>query len=85
VGYSRVGSIRSMFERYKTVVRCDRGHLYTTIWMPLVSIKAIRLGNARLQRCPVGGHWANTRKVNPEELSPEQAAEAAAVHDARVP
>ena len=37
-----------------TVVRCREGHLYTTIWIPGASLKALRLGWARLQYCPVG-------------------------------
>ena len=39
------------------VARCQQGHLFTTIWVPGASIKAVRLGWARLQRCPVGDHW----------------------------
>jgi len=38
------------------VVRCRRGHLFTTIWLPGVSLKAARLGWWRFQRCPVGNH-----------------------------
>ena len=38
-----------------TVVRCRQGHLYTTIWIPLASLKAVRLGWWRLQYCPVAG------------------------------
>ena len=40
------------------VVRCTEGHLFTTIWVPGVSLKAVRLGWFRFQRCPVGEHWA---------------------------
>lgn len=68
-----------------TVVRCSQGHLYTTIWIPLVSLKAIRLGSQRYQRCPVGKHWALTRPVPEEERTEEERQEAATHHDVRIP
>lgn len=37
-------------------VRCRAGHVFTTIWVPGVSIKAIRFGKRRYQWCPVGEH-----------------------------
>jgi hypothetical protein len=55
----------------KIVVRCSKGHLFTTFWSPLGSFKAIRLGPARYQRCPVGNHWAMVRPVRDAELSAE--------------
>ncbi len=36
------------------VVRCRRGHVFTTIWIPGVKLKAIDLVVARIQYCPVG-------------------------------
>ncbi|MCG3756406.1 hypothetical protein [Amycolatopsis sp. Poz14] len=33
-----------------TIVQCSEGHYFSTIWLPLVSFKAIRLGDRRLQR-----------------------------------
>jgi hypothetical protein len=48
-GYSGIGG--------RTLVRCRQGHLFRTIWVPGVSIKAIRLGWYRAQFCPVGRHW----------------------------
>lgn len=45
-----------MFERFDVPVRCSAGHLFTTIWMPIASIKAVRLGGERWQYCPVGHH-----------------------------
>lgn len=75
-----------MFERFDTPVRCSAGHLFTTIWVPLGSLKAVRLGGERYQYCPVGRHWAT---VTPLDLdgSPtaEQLAEADQVHDVRIP
>lgn len=67
------------------VVRCRAGHLFTTLWVPLGSIKAVRLGAYRLQRCPVGHHWSLVSPVDPESLSPTDLAEARSHHDAWVP
>ena len=67
------------------VVRCAQGHLFTTIWLPGISLKAVRLGMARYQRCPVGKHWSTVRPVPLNELSDEQRIEAARVHDLRIP
>src|SRR5262249_28448593 len=56
----------------ETIVRCRRGHLFTTIWIPGVSLKAIRLGWWRLQRCPVGGHWSLVAPVREAALSADE-------------
>jgi hypothetical protein len=69
----------------RTVVRCREGHLFTTIWIPGVSVKALRLGWARLQRCPVGGHWSLVTPVRVADLSEAERADADAHHDLRVP
>ena len=53
---------------FKTVVRCRDEHLFTTIWIPGVSLKAIRLGAVRLQYCPVGQHFTSVRPVKEVEL-----------------
>ncbi len=50
-------------------VRCRRGHLFTTLWIPGVSLKAIRLGWWRIQRCPVGPHWSLVRPMKKSELT----------------
>ena len=34
-------------------VRCRRGHLFTTTWIPGASLKAVRLGPWRLAACLV--------------------------------
>ena len=44
-------------------VRCSKGHTFQTNWSPFGSFKAIRLGPARYQRCPVGAHWSLVRPV----------------------
>jgi hypothetical protein len=67
------------------VVRCRQGHLFTTIWVPLASLKAVRLGWWRFQRCPVGRHWSLVSPVRASELSEEQRLAAAAAKDVRIP
>jgi hypothetical protein len=74
-----------MFESFDRPVRCSAGHLYTTIWIPFGSFKAARMGYYRIQRCPVGHHWAKTYKLDPATLSEEQRARAASVHDIHIP
>ena len=54
------------------VVRCRRGHLFTTIWVPGVSVKAFRLGWWRIQRCPVGRHWSFVTPVKRTELTDDE-------------
>jgi len=74
-----------MFERFDKVVRCDEGHMFTTIWIWGGSLKAFRLGTRRYQRCPVGHHWSIVRLVDPGELSEAEREAAAAVHDVHIP
>jgi hypothetical protein len=68
-----------------TPVRCSQGHVFTTIWIPGVSLKSIRLGWWRFQRCPVGQHWTLVRPVRPADLSVDELASAATHRDVRVP
>ena len=67
------------------VVRCRDGHLFTTIWIPAVSIKALRLGPWRVQRCPVGHHWTIVTPVKEADLTAEQLVGAREHHDRRLP
>lgn len=76
-GYSGMGR--------NQIVRCRNGHLFTTIWVPGVSLKAVRLGRSRFQRCPVGGHWSMVTPVKDEGLSEEDRQSAAAYRDIRIP
>lgn len=69
----------------KTVVRCRQGHLFTTIWVPGASVKAVRLGWWRFQRCPVGNHWTVVAPVKTAELSDEERRLAEQQHDVPVP
>jgi hypothetical protein len=68
-----------------SVVRCRKGHLFTTIWIPGGSLKAVRLGWWRFQRCPVGRHWSLVTPVRETDLSEEDRRLAAQRHDVRIP
>jgi hypothetical protein len=65
----------------KTVLRCSKGHLFTTTWIEGGSLKAVRLGLlTRYQRCPVGKHWAIVHPVKDEDLTDDERRLAADVH-----
>jgi hypothetical protein len=74
-----------MFESFDTPVRCSAGHLFTTIWAPGASFKAVRLGGERWQHCPVGHHWAMVTPLDEGSATADELAAAARVHDARIP
>ena len=75
-----------MFESFDTPVRCSAGHLFTTIWVPLASLKAVRLGWTRYEHCPVGHHWATVTRLDDDPATTEEELkEAALVHDVRIP
>ena len=84
-----VGTLVARLFGYKvggsTVVRCRHGHLFTTIWIPGASLKAVRLGWARFQRCPVGKHWSLVTPVNVAKLSEEEREFAVSRRDTRLP
>jgi len=67
------------------VVRCRRGHVFTTIWVPGASIKALRLGPWRVQRCPAGGHWSLVTPVRRKDLTAKERCDADATRDVRLP
>jgi hypothetical protein len=54
---------------FNTPVRCREGHLFRTIWLPGVNLKALDLVVARVQRCPVGRHWSLVTPVRDSDLS----------------
>ncbi|MGA2836194.1 MAG: hypothetical protein ABSF84_06315 [Acidimicrobiales bacterium] len=68
-----------------TLVRCRSGHLFTTIWIPGVSVTSLRLGWWRFQYCPVGRHWTLVVPVRGADLTDEERRAAAATHDLRIP
>ena len=67
------------------VVRCQRGHLYTTIWIPGASVKSLRFGWWRFQYCPVGHHWSIVTPVRESDLSKKQRRGARTRKDIRIP
>jgi hypothetical protein len=67
------------------VVRCRQGHLFTTIWVPGASLKSLRLGWWRYQRCPVGKHWSIVTPVKESDLTDEDRRIAADNRDIRIP
>jgi len=69
----------------EVIVRCRKGHLFTTMWIPGTSFKAVRLGASRWQHCPVGDHWSVVTPVREAELTDQERAIAARHHDVRIP
>jgi hypothetical protein len=67
------------------VVRCRKGHLFSTIWIPGVKFKALDLGIARVQRCPVGKHWSLVVPIKDSTLTEDERRFAAQHRDVRVP
>jgi hypothetical protein len=67
------------------IVRCRKGHLFTTIWIPMASLKALRFGWWRFQRCPVGSHWSLVHPVGQADLTEDERAFARAHKDIRIP
>jgi len=67
------------------VVRCQKGHLFTTIWVPGASLKSVRLGWWRFQHCPVGHHWSIVAPVKESELTEEEKRSASENKDIRIP
>jgi len=68
-----------------TVVRCRQGHLFTTVWIPGVSVKALRLTFWRVQWCPVGRHVTVVVPVREADLTDTEREFAAGHHDVPVP
>ena len=67
------------------VVKCHAGHVFSTIWIPAASFKAIRLGLWRMQWCPVGRHIALIHPIKDVDLTEEMRDVAAVKHDIPVP
>jgi hypothetical protein len=88
VGYV-VGTVVATRRGYtfgrNSLVRCRRGHLFTTVWIPGASVKSLRLGLWRLQWCPVGRHIDLVRPVKSADLTEAERSFAAAHHDVFVP
>ena len=69
----------------RTIVRCHRGHLFTTTWIPGASLKALRLGPWRVQRCPVGKHWSVVRLAKVAKLTEAEQTQAHERRDTLLP
>jgi hypothetical protein len=67
------------------IVRCRDGHLFMTTWIPGVSFKAIRLGLARIQYCPVGDHSTTVWLMRDEDLTAAERLAASRHRDNGVP
>jgi hypothetical protein len=67
------------------MVRCQKGHLFTTIWVPGASVKSLRLGWWRFQHCPVGSHWSIVTPVRESDLTEEEKRIARENKDIRIP
>jgi hypothetical protein len=84
-----IGTLIARRRGYKVggdvVVRCSQGHLFTTIWIPGASIKAVKLGTVRFQYCPLGKHWTLVKPVREGDLTDAEIQLAHEHHDLRVP
>jgi hypothetical protein len=67
------------------VVRCRDDHLFTTIWIPGGSLKSLRFGWWRFQRCPVGRHWSIVTPVKQIDLTEDESRIARENRDIRIP
>ena len=89
IGMYVLGTILARLRGYRfgrdVIVRCHQGHLFMTVWIPGISFKALRLGWWRLQRCPVGNHWALVSPVKEDDLSEDEKRLAAEVRDTQIP
>jgi hypothetical protein len=72
---------RGYTEPKEVVVRCRRGHLFTTFWAAHASRGRIDLGWARIQRCPMGDHWTIVFPVKESDLTPEDKKRASQYRD----
>ena len=64
-----------------TVVRCSKGHLFTTAWIEGGSLKAVRLGpTTRYQYCPVCRRFAIIHPIKDEDLTEDDRRIAAEAH-----
>jgi hypothetical protein len=69
----------------RVVARCRSGHLFTTLWLPGASLKSLRLGPWRVQRCPVGRHWSVVSLVDRAGLGEAELAQALTRRAAKLP
>ncbi|WP_034087224.1 hypothetical protein [Streptacidiphilus albus] len=70
---------------YWRVMRCKDGHLFETPFLPMVSLKAVKLPRGRYQRCPVDGRWGICDLQFTAELSEDERDEAHRNRTSRLP
>jgi hypothetical protein len=68
-----------------TVVRCSKGHIFMTTWVPRGHSRRSRLGLVRFRYCPVGHRWALVTPINEADLTDEAKRLAAENRDTRLP
>ena len=85
VGGTIVGRLLGYNMGGNVVVRCRQGHLFTTLWIPGVKLKAVDLGVARIQYCPVGKHWSLVTPVRDSALTDAERQSAREHHDVWLP
>jgi hypothetical protein len=78
------GGPLKLFKRFERPVRCQSGHLFTTIWVPCASMKSVRLGGQRYQYCPVGHHWSRVSRLDRASATPAELQRAAETHDIQI-
>jgi len=67
------------------IVQCSQGHYFSTIWMPFGSLKAIRLGDRRIQKCPLCHRFRSVVQVEPDQLTEEELTAAKNLKDSKIP
>ena len=84
-----VGTVIAVRHGYKfgrsVPVRCRDGHLFSTVWIPGVSVKALRFGPWRVQWCPVGRHVTVVTLLRDADLTQDERESAARQHDISIP
>jgi len=70
---------------FERIARCRAGHLFMSTVIPGSSLKAVRLGRVRFQRCPVGNHWTLVGEMRATDLAPQELAQAHSHHDVHIP
>lgn len=69
----------------RSIARCSEGHLFSTIWIPLVSFKAIRIGSDRWQKCPLCRKFRRVSLVDKDGLSAAEVEQVRSVQDSPIP
>lgn len=57
------------------IFRCSRGHLFTASQLKMI-VLSVHFGATKFTRCPAGHHWGMVTRVNGNDLSESELAEA---------